>query len=161
MCLSNYNLNISQIDADTPYQIQLMTSSENDALCTTYHNWVTNAKLYFACDGTPAPTSATADPTYYPTTQPTTQTSTPTQAPTDAISLCETNPYPVWCYNIDLYPTYSVTTTLVNITDIDRDSDVYFNLVFTPRGKSCISPFISFEYEQIDVSSTTEYINIY
>eukprot|EP01084_Bolivina_argentea_P177385 306753_1 len=106
------------------------------------------------------PTIPTFQPTL-PTFNPTMTTFTPTSAPTPAIYLCETSPYPTWCYNIDLYPRGSATTTTVNITDIDRNAHTYFNIVFTPRDQSCINPSITFEYEQIDISGSNEYTDVF
>eukprot|EP01083_Nonionella_stella_P287868 979973_1 len=77
----------------------------------------------------------------------------------DTFSLCQKNPFPIWCYNIYLYPNNTLTKT-VTIAGEYRASDVYFNISFIPRGTDCLNPFITFEYEQIDISKITEYINI-
>eukprot|EP01084_Bolivina_argentea_P132087 233086_1 len=160
-----------------------MTSSETDALCS-FHTLATNAKLHFSCKGTASPTNEpTNDPTMeptLPTESPTTNEPTivsenptaaptlptivpsisPTLAPTTEISLCGINPYPTWCYHIDVYPGNAITTTTVNISDIDRGSHIYFNIILTPRGRLCHNPFITFEYEQIDIALSTEYVDV-
>eukprot|EP00483_Globobulimina_turgida_P005229 UN05239 len=90
-----------------------------------------------------------------------TRASAQTTNQTNVTSLCETSPLPTWCYYIEIFPSNSLTTTIVNITDTDRQSNVYFNITFIPRGQMRINPSISFEYEQIDIEQASEYINIY
>ncbi len=102
----------------------------------------------------------TANPTISPSNIPTQPSKQPTSAPTSAVSLCETNPYPTWCYYVDLYPGTALTITTVDIIDTDRNSQIYFNIVFAPRDELCDNPSITFEYEQIDVGLTTEYIEV-
>eukprot|EP01083_Nonionella_stella_P295859 1005345_1 len=98
------------------------------------------------------------NPTIQPTLEPTTPTTSPTHEP---IWLCKTSPYPTWCYNIDIYPSNnSQTITTINVTDIYRSSDVYSNINLTPKAHSCNNPTITFEYEQIDISASTEYIDV-
>eukprot|EP01084_Bolivina_argentea_P053583 98367_1 len=94
-------------------------------------------------------------------TNSTTSPTITTTASTKTTSLCATIPYPTWCYYVEIFPSNTLTNTTVYITDIDRQSNVYFNITFIPRGHMCENPSITFEYEQIDVSFTTEYINIY
>eukprot|EP01084_Bolivina_argentea_P267485 454052_1 len=109
---------------------------------STYNAWVIsnsvggntiyaqcNQTNFFNCNGTGSnqfginvePFCLSANPTVYPTLEP----SIPSIAPTNpSIWLCETNPYPIWCYNIDIYPNNAaITTTTINITDINRNSD--------------------------------------
>ena len=69
-------------------------------------------------------------------------------------TICGTNRF---CYNISVYN----TSTTVQIQDIDRNADTYFDINFIPIDKPCINPKISFTYEQIDVAGSDEYIDVY
>eukprot|EP01084_Bolivina_argentea_P287213 492783_1 len=122
----------------------------------------TNSPLPPTMNPTLEPTVLTMDPSVNPTLEPTVYpTLEPTIEPTASYWLCETNPY-IWCYYIEIYPADTIiTTTIVNITDIDRSANVYFNITFIPRGAECHSPHITFEYEQIDISSNNEYISVF
>eukprot|EP01083_Nonionella_stella_P102277 290817_1 len=112
-----------------------------------------------------SPTLITNNPTHFPTIPPTSPTAEPTPEPTRyGASLCSTSPY-TWCYYIDLYPGNPQRTTTVSIQHKKMEyalhpSGTYFNLYFTMRNGTCLTPLIDFEYEPIDMDSDDEYILI-
>eukprot|EP01084_Bolivina_argentea_P163899 285050_1 len=65
-----------------------------------------------------------------------------------------------WCWNIDIWPSKSNTTHLVNVIINDDNGESYADITFTPHGADCIDPLITFTYEQIDISSIYENIHI-
>eukprot|EP01083_Nonionella_stella_P218145 782519_1 len=151
-CLSNYSVSdVNQIDRDATYRMQVSGSFQCWASGWGGCCWslVMNARLHFECKGTFDPV-----PTAYPTPEPTQYGG----------SLCSTSPY-TWCYYIDLYPGDPNRTTTVYIQHKKTEyalhpSGTYFNLYFTMRNGTCLTPLIDFEYEPIDMDSDDEYILI-
>ena len=80
--------------------------------------------------------------------------------PAVTLQSCGTNQY---CYTV--YPDTSnlinATSTTIRIADIDRNAAVSYHINFVTATIPCKGPVIKFEYEQIDVAYSYEYISIY
>ena len=67
-----------------------------------------------------------------------------------------------YCDTANLNPQIcKATSTTGNITDIDRGAVSYYVDFYVANSIPCIQPSITFQYEQIDIQATDEYISIY
>eukprot|EP01084_Bolivina_argentea_P102539 183697_1 len=168
-CVHNRALAVNKFGINETYKITIFEPRGVDALCSTYHPYSINAKLTITCMAgtlspsnfpskypTDHPTLTTLVPTFSPTLNPSLVTTNPTTSPTHYVVACGVNR---WCYYVDMHPRIENETYLI-IQNTDDNADTYFDIHFKPDTE-CINPFISFSFEEIDFSGSTEYLSIY
>ena len=155
------NFSITYFDI-TPINYMILSSGyigiKNNALIINAKSlFISGCKIYINDDGidTEFGKCTTASPTF----EPTIDTPAPTLSPTT--EFCGNN---IYCISIfeDIYPPSNGTYTYdIIIQQKDQNAFVYFNIFITSKINQCIQPTITFNYEEIDYDSSTEYINLY
>eukprot|EP01083_Nonionella_stella_P109312 318588_1 len=98
-------------------------------------------------------------PSRAPSTTPTQRSTAPSHAPTETKTSCGTR---TWCYYSDLFPTPGIVTSqTINIQNPDDAQATNFNIYITIQGSHCIEPTITFTFEEIDFSSSNEYLDVF
>eukprot|EP01083_Nonionella_stella_P254471 874377_1 len=156
-------------DCATPH-----TTHTSATLCFSKGRWETSRYsfidnfIYETSDFITKPYTPTFSPTVAPSRIPSMHHRM-LLVPTETKTRCGNEINRTWCYYPDLFPTPGIVTSqIINIaslqvrnTDYVDNQDTNFEIYITIQGSDCIEPTITFTFEEIDFSSSNEYLDVF